>query len=56
MSDSGVRQWCRKLRDGRIDVHEEGGQGRHSIVNDELVQKVDQCVRGKRRFTIPELS
>jgi len=25
-------------------------------VTDELVQKVDQCLRGKRRFTISELS
>ena len=30
----------------RTDVHEEGGQGRHSIVTEELVQKFDQCVRG----------
>jgi hypothetical protein len=56
MSDSCVREWCRKFRDGRTDVHGEGGQVRHSIVTDELVQKVDQCVRGKRRFTILELS
>jgi transposase len=51
-----VREWCRKYRDGRTDVHDEGGQGRHSIVTDELVQKVDQCVCGKHRFTISELS
>jgi hypothetical protein len=25
-------------------------------LTDELVQKVDQCLRGKRRFTISELS
>ena len=45
MSDNCVRKWCRKFRDGRTDVHDEGGQGRHSIVTEELVQKVDQCVR-----------
>jgi transposase len=56
MSDSCVREWYRKFRDGRTDVHDEGGQGRHAIVTDELVQKVDQCVRGKHRFTISELS
>jgi transposase len=56
MSDSCVREWCRKFRNGRTDVHDGGGQGRHSIVTDELFQKVDQCVRGKRRFTISELS
>jgi len=54
MSDSCVREWCRKFRDGRTDMHD-GGQERHSIVTDELVQKVDQCLRGKRRFTISEL-
>jgi transposase len=52
MSDSCVREWCRKFRDGRTNVHDGGGQRRHSIVTDELIQKVDQCVRGKRRFTI----
>jgi transposase len=40
MSDSCVREWCRKFRDGRTDVHDKGGQERHSIVTDELVQKV----------------
>jgi hypothetical protein len=37
-------------------MHDEGGQGRHSFVTDELVQKVDHCVRVKRRFMILELS
>ena len=27
MSDSCMREWCRKFRDGRTDVHDEGGQG-----------------------------
>jgi transposase len=27
MSDSCVREWCRKFRDGRTDVHDKGGQG-----------------------------
>jgi hypothetical protein len=35
MSDSCVREWCRKFRDGRTDVHDEGGQVRHSFVTDE---------------------
>jgi hypothetical protein len=54
MSDSCVREWCRKCRNGRTNVHDRGGQGWHSIVTDELVQKVDQCVRGKRRFMISD--
>ena len=37
-------------------MNDEGGRERHSIVTDELVQKVDKCFRGKRRFTISELS
>ena len=36
-------------------MHGEGGQGRRSIVTDELAQKVNQRVRGKR-VTISELS
>jgi hypothetical protein len=26
MSDSCVGEWCRKFRDGRTDMHDEGGQ------------------------------
>jgi hypothetical protein len=37
MSDSCTREWCRKFRDGRTDVHDKGGQERLSIVTDELV-------------------
>ena len=51
-----MREWCRKFRDGRTDVHDECGQERRSIVTDELVQKFDQSLRGKRCFTISELS
>jgi hypothetical protein len=40
MSDSCVREWCRKLRDGHTDVHVEGGQGRHTIVTDELYRVI----------------
>ena len=46
MSDSSVREWCRKFKDGRTDVHDKGGEGRHSTVNDELVQKVDHSMHG----------
>ena len=56
MSDSCVTEWCRKFRDGRTDMHDECGQELHSIVTDELIKKVDQCLRGKRRFTISVLS
>ena len=56
MSDSCVREMCRKFRDGRTDVPDEGGQEGCSIVTNELVQKVNQCRHGKCRFMISELS
>jgi hypothetical protein len=40
ISECCVREWCRKFRAGRIDVHENCGQKRHSIVTDEFVRKV----------------
>ena len=45
MGDICVREWCRKFRDGRTDVHDEGGQGWPSLVTDDLVQHVDKVVR-----------
>jgi histone-lysine N-methyltransferase SETMAR len=48
MCDSREREWCRKFREGRTDVHDDGGQ--------RLIQKVKQCVYEKCRFTISELS
>lgn len=56
MSDGSVRQWCRTFKNGRSEVHDEEGRGRHSALTDELVQKVDEVVRERRRFTISELS
>jgi transposase len=50
LSGSCVREWCRKFRDGSTDMHDGGGQERRSIVTDELLQKVDQCLRGKTSF------
>ena len=37
MRDKCVREWCRKFRDGRTDVHDEEGQVRPSLVTDDLV-------------------
>jgi len=45
MSDKCAREWRRKFRDGRTDMHDEGGQGRPSLVTDDLVQHVDKVVR-----------
>ena len=56
MSDGSVRERCRKLKEGRTDVHDEDGHGRKSVATVGLVEGVDQVDRGKRRFTISELS
>ena len=55
LSDGSVREWCRKFKEGRTDVHD-GGHGRKSVASVGLVECDDQVVRGKRRFTISELS
>jgi transposase len=44
MSDTYVREWCRKFRDGRTDVHDEVGQGWPSLMTDELEQHVEKLV------------
>lgn len=38
MSDSAVRKWCRIFREGRIDIHDEGGQRRKSVATDDKVK------------------
>ncbi|GBN90239.1 hypothetical protein AVEN_24777-1 [Araneus ventricosus] len=53
MSESKVRKWCRNFDAGRTDVHDAGGQ---AVSTDDLVQRVDQAIRGNRRFTISGLS
>jgi hypothetical protein len=45
LNDSCVREWCRKFRDERTDVHDEGGQVRHSIVTDELIPNSGNFVK-----------
>ncbi|KFM65929.1 Histone-lysine N-methyltransferase SETMAR, partial [Stegodyphus mimosarum] len=55
VSDDVVREWCRKFKDGRTDVHDEGGQGHKSVATDDIVQLVDLAVEENRRSTISEL-
>ncbi|KAK7871540.1 hypothetical protein R5R35_010343 [Gryllus longicercus] len=56
MSDGVVREWCRKFKEGRNDVHDEEGQGRKSVATDDLVYRVDEAVKKNRRFTLTSLS
>jgi len=56
MSDGMVRKWVRMFNEGLENVHDEALSGRPSLVNDELVRKVNERVRDDRRFTISDLS
>jgi len=56
MSDGMVRKWVQMFNKGRENVHDEVRSGRPSLVNDDLVRKVNERVRDDRRFTISDLS
>jgi len=56
MSDGMVRKWVRMFNEGRENVHDEARSGRPSLVNDDLLHKVNERVRDDRRFTISDLS
>jgi len=56
MSDRMVRKWVRMFNERRENVHDEARSGRPSLVNDDLVRKVNERVRDDRRFTISDLS
>jgi len=56
MSDSMVRKWVRRFYEVRENVHDKARSGLPSLVNDNLVRKVNERVRDDRRFTISDLS
>jgi len=56
MSDGMVRKWVQMFNEGRENVHSEARSGHPSLVNDDLVDKVNKRVRDDRRFTISDLS
>ncbi|KAJ4428146.1 hypothetical protein ANN_24160 [Periplaneta americana] len=56
MSKQVVRCWCRQFSEGRQSVHDEERSGRPSLINDDRVELVRQCIMDNRRFTITELS
>ena len=56
MNDGMVRKWVQMFNEGREKVHDEARSGRPSLVNDDLVRKVNERVRDDRRFTISDLS
>ena len=56
MSDGMVRKWIRMFNERRENVHDDARSGRPSLVNDDLVRKVNERVGEDRRFTISDLS
>jgi len=56
MSDGMVRKCVRMFNEGRENMHDEARSGRPSLVNDELLRKVNERYRDDRRFTISYLS
>jgi len=45
MGDGMVRKWVRMFNEGRENLHDEARSGRPSLVNDDLVRKVnEECV------------
>jgi len=56
ISDGMVRKWVRMFNEGRENVQDEARSGRQSLVNDDLVRKVNVRVRDDRRFTISDLT
>ncbi|KAJ4438847.1 hypothetical protein ANN_14800 [Periplaneta americana] len=56
MSKQMVRRWCRQFSEGRQSVHDEERSGRPSLINDDRLELVRQCIMEDRRFTITELS
>ncbi|GFY06961.1 uncharacterized protein TNCV_4090631 [Trichonephila clavipes] len=50
MSDSKVRKWVRKFKDGRTSL------GRPSVITDDLMQAIETKNRENRRFTMTTLS
>ena len=55
MRDGMVRKLVRMFNEGRENVHNEARRRRPSLMNDDLVRKVNERVRDDRRFTISDL-
>ena len=56
ISDCMFRKGIRVFNEGRENAHDEARSGRPSLVNDDLLRKVNERVRDDRRFTISDLA
>ena len=51
MSDGLVRKWVRMFNEGRENLHDETRSGRPSLMNADLVRKVNERVNDDRQQT-----
>jgi hypothetical protein len=57
LSEETIRQWYRMFKDGRTDVMMKSKVvGWPSVVSGDLVEKIDQKICERRRFTISKVS
>jgi len=56
MSDGMVGKWIQMFNEGRENIDDEARSGRPSLVNDDLVRKVNERVHDDRHFTVSDLS
>ena len=56
MSDGMVRKRVRMFNEGQENMYDEARSGRPSLVNDDLLHKVNERVCDDRHFTISDLS
>ena len=56
MSDGMVKKWVPMFNEGRENMHGEARSGGPSLVNDDLVRKVNEKVRDDRHFTISDVT
>jgi hypothetical protein len=56
MSDGMVRRLCRMFSEGRTNVHDDDRSGCPSLVTADLLDQVNEKIRGNRRFAMSELS
>jgi transposase len=54
MSKGRVWQWVRKFKDRRTNMHDDHS-GRPSIMNDNLVEKLNNKINENQQFTVSEL-
>jgi len=56
ISGGMVRKWVRMFNEGRENVHDDAQSGRPSLVNDDLLRKVNERVLDDKLFKISDLS